>query len=51
MASHGIETGAEDDTGKGNLMSKVLAAGGVVWRGGELRPALEGVPTQPLMNF
>lgn len=51
MASRGIETGVEDDTGKGNLMSKVLAAGGVVWRGGELRPSLEGAPTQTPYEF
>ena len=32
-------------------MSKVLAAGGVVWRGGELHPALEGAPTQTPYEF
>lgn len=32
-------------------MSRVLAAGGVVWRGGELRPALEGAPTQTPYEF
>ena len=32
-------------------MSKVLAAGGVVWRGGELRPALEGAPTHTPYEF